>query len=292
MTYQKMLALQAYQKALEVREALNKGRKTPVCIYDVAQELEEKVEVRFVDNLNSLEGMYFKNLSLILVSSLRGYGRQAFTCAHELGHHVFGHGVGIDQVLDKPEFSDETDPKEYVANLFAGFLLMPEPAIIRAFEARNWKYRACRANEFYVIAGYFGVGYSTLIHHMWRTLNLLSGVQANKLLKVAPHEIRTQILGREIKEDLFLVDSTWTDRAVDIQVGDIVLTPAHTLSDKECIQPLEQHWEGKLFRGAKPGIGRMYDPRSGWAAYVRVCRRNYVGRSIFRHQEDPDYDTD
>jgi len=285
-----MLALQAYQKALEVRNSLNKGRKIPVCIYDLARELE--VEVRFVNDLTSLEGMYSKDSNLILLSSLRPYGRRAFTCAHELGHHIFGHGDRIDKVSDIPYIANEKDPEEYLADLFAGFLLMPKPAIIQAFEVRGLRFDTCQANELYAIAGYFGVGYSTLIHHMRRTLDLFSWSHADKLLKFAPQKIRTQILGRTVKEDLFIVDLNWTDRAIDIQVGDFILSLAQTINDKDCIQPVEQSQKGKLFRGVKPGVERVYDPRSGWAAYVRVSRRDYAGRSIFRNDEDPDYGTD
>jgi len=68
-----------------------------ICVYDVAQSLG--IEVRFV-GIPSLEGMYWKKSpATILLGAERPAGRQSFTCAHELGHHIFNHGNKIDGVL-------------------------------------------------------------------------------------------------------------------------------------------------------------------------------------------------
>lgn len=49
-------------------------------------------EVRFL-SLASLEGIYSPEPSpTIILGSERPAGRRAFTCAHELGHHIFNHG--------------------------------------------------------------------------------------------------------------------------------------------------------------------------------------------------------
>jgi len=36
------------------------------------------------------------------------------------------------------------------------------------------------------------------------------------------------------------------------------------------------------------GVGQLHDEQTGWSSYVRVRKRSYIGRSIFRHLEDPD----
>src|SRR5262245_24930968 len=268
------LTLQASNKALEARQHANIDRKVPICVYDLAHKLE--VEVRFANDMPSLEGVYRKNPEpLIIVSSLRPFGRQAFTCAHELGHHIFGHGDRIDEVVTKSEFRDESNLDEYIADRFASFLLMPKSAVTRAFKLRGWTPETCQAVEVYILAGYFGVGYRTLIYHMRSSLNLLSWAHAERLLSFTPKKIRTQILDRAVKEDIFIVDQHWTERAIDIQVGDFILAPRQTINDKDCVQLEEHHKQGKLFRGIKPGIDRLRDLTSGWSAYVRVSRREY-----------------
>lgn len=54
--------------------------------------------------------------------------RQRFTIAHELGHHVLGHGA---RFRDKAkEFTlSNYDPVEAEANRFAAALLMPDPLV-------------------------------------------------------------------------------------------------------------------------------------------------------------------
>jgi hypothetical protein len=59
----------------------------------------ESFRLRVTFSATSMEGFYFKPAN-ILVSSLRPVGRRAFTCAHELGHHWFGHGSTIDQLQE------------------------------------------------------------------------------------------------------------------------------------------------------------------------------------------------
>ncbi len=282
------LVMDAADAALRVRQSAGLGIWMPISIYDVAEELG--LEVRFVD-ISSMEGMYCKTATpFILVSSLRPSGRQAFTCAHELGHHIYKHGTRIDELVDRPTAKSRFDSEEFLADCFAGFLLMPKSAVSRAFASRGWDIRSCTPLQLYNIAGSFGVGYTTLIQHLSSTLNLLPRSRANELARISPKQIRSAQLGRETREDLVLVDTQWDGRAIDIQVGDLVQLPTDVVGEGMCVSLSEQGKEGLLFRGAVPGVGRFHQPSTGWSAIVRVSRRGYVGRGIFRHLEEADDD--
>ena len=85
MNDRRAIARQAMAAALRTRLSLGYGLEHAVCVYDLAEKLG--VEVRFLD-VPSMEGMYSSASSpTIIVSSLRPFGRRAFNCAHELGHH-------------------------------------------------------------------------------------------------------------------------------------------------------------------------------------------------------------
>src|SRR5260221_11353438 len=87
MERRRSLVMDAADAALRVGQSAGLGVWTPMCIYDVAEELG--LEVRFVD-ISSMEGMYCKTaIPLILVSSLRPSGRQTFTCAHEPSRPIY-----------------------------------------------------------------------------------------------------------------------------------------------------------------------------------------------------------
>ena len=268
--------------ALRTRRAVGYGLDHAVCVYDLAEKLG--VEVRFLD-LPSMEGMYSSAPGpTIIISSLRPPGRRAFTCAHELGHHKRGDGVEIDELFeqwDKPRF----DPKEFMADCFAGALLMPKMAVSKAFAVRGWCMEECTPAQASLISGYFGVGYTTLIHHLRSALQILPGTRAQELLRVNPRKAQSLLLGFQTPHNVVEVDAYWTGRTVDIEVGDFIFVRGGAQSEGACIEPSSDFEHGRLFRAAKPGIGRL-EASTAWAAFVRVSRRDYVGRSLYRHWEE------
>jgi len=167
---------------------------------------------------------------------------------------------------------------------------MPKSAVERAFAVRGWDLRSCTALQVYIIAGWLGVGYTTLLFHMVNTLHLIPLSWARELEKTPPRKIRAMYMRPDIKENLIIVDTHWSERAIDVQAGDFIQLPPGVLHEGDCVRSQEHNRSGHLFGAVFPGTGRFYHPITGWAAYVRVSRRNYVGRSIFRHLEDPDDD--
>ena len=157
------IARKATAEALRTRLRAGYGLDTPICVYSLAGCLG--IDVRFFD-LPSLEGMYYNSPKPhIILSSLRPPGRRAFTCAHELGHHSRGDGTSLDEMVEQWTGS-RFDPTEFFADCFAGALLMPKTAVERAFFLRRWEISECTPDQAYAIANYFGVGYSTLVHHL------------------------------------------------------------------------------------------------------------------------------
>ena len=274
----------AMAAALRSRLSAGYGLDHAICVYDLAEKLG--VEVRFLD-LPSMEGMYSSESSpAIIVSSLRPPGRRAFTCAHELGHHIRNDGVKIHELAeqrDKPRF----DPKELAADCFAGALLMPKMAVSKAFATRGWNMADCTPEQVFTVAGYFGVGYTTLVHHMRSALQILPDTRAEALLKVGPRKAQSLLLGLQTAETAVVVDSHWTKRAVDVEVGDLLIVQGESQSEGACLEPSSEVEHVRLFRAVRPGIGRV-EGRNGWAAFVRVARRGFVGRALYRHWEDSD----
>ena len=270
--------------ALRMRGSTGFALDEAICVYDLAERLG--IEVRFAD-IPSMEGMYYRaSEPAIILSSLRPSGRRAFTCAHELGHHSNGDGTSVDQLVGKPHRSD-FDAKEFAADCFAGALLMPKMAVQRAFTLRGWDIQECTSGQVYIVSSYFGVGYSTLVHHMRGALQLLPDAHAAALLKVSARKAQAQALGWESQDTVWIVDPHWTGRAVDVEAGDLVLVQGQPAFEGRCMAQVQNMKDGQLFRACRPGIGKFCDDK-GWSAFVRVSRRAFVGRSIFRHLEEGD----
>ena len=126
------LATQAMQAAAATRAKAKLDQVGPICIYGLCETLG--VAVRF-NNIN-MEGMYQRGIPpRIHLSARRPLPRRAYNCAHELGHHVFGHGSSIDELREDAKAQPWEDPKEFLADTFAGFVLMPIIGLRRAFAA-------------------------------------------------------------------------------------------------------------------------------------------------------------
>lgn len=67
--------------------------------------------------------------TMVFVQAINFPTRQRFTLAHEIGHHVLGHGAVLDE--QKQVGQDTGDPREQQANYFASDLLLPIVAVQR-----------------------------------------------------------------------------------------------------------------------------------------------------------------
>jgi Zn-dependent peptidase ImmA (M78 family) len=278
-----VLAQKAMLKSIEVRTQLGFGLNTPICIYDLCDKL--KVKVKFVDI--DMEGVYIKGEEpTILLSSLRPLSRRNFTCAHELGHHIFEHGSTVDELKEGVDESNTFSPDEFLVDTFAGFTFMPLIAVRKAFVSRGWDCTSAKPLQFFTIACSFGVGYATLIKHMTYTLKMISRLQASSLLKSSPKAIRTGILGQTSTAPLIIADLQWSLSILDAEVGSNLLLPSMAESTKDTITIQEELPLGRLFRANRPGIVRVYCPDSNWAIFVRISRFQFEGLSKYRHLED------
>jgi Zn-dependent peptidase ImmA (M78 family) len=282
----KEAARRALRNALETRRRVSVSKSQAICVYDVAEQLG--VEVIFRPE-NSLEGMYVKVAQTILIPSHRPAGRQSFTCAHELGHWLFGHGTHVDVIADLEDVGS-LDPEEQLVNTFAGYLLMPPWAVKEAFARRNWHPSDCTAMQLYTVAGQLGVGYETLAQHMRYSLHLLSQTQSEQLLRTTPKQLRRSLLGNDNTRHLLIVDRAWSKVAVDLQVEDIAILPAGTRLEGRSATVVGDSASGVLVEGRVPGVTRAESSDGSWATFIRVCRKDFIGRSVFRHLEDPDVD--
>ncbi|MGD0707117.1 MAG: ImmA/IrrE family metallo-endopeptidase [Anaerolineaceae bacterium] len=281
------IARNALKDALKFRLKNGGILTNPIDIFQFATKLG--IEVRFVD-YPSLEAMYIKdNPHRIIISSQRPNGRQVFDCAHELGHFYYGHGSKIDEFQNTDSKINKFDPEEFAADCFAGYLLMPKTLVEYAFTQRNLEIANCRDLDIYSIANWIGVGYNTLLFHMTTSLKLISFEKAKKLQLSTPKDIRERFIPNADNNSLIVVDYNWIGCAIDAQVGDYLLLPPEVLLAEKTATMFDKNSERIIFRAVKPGIGRFYSSCPPWAAYLRVSRKGYTGRSIFRHLEDAEY---
>lgn len=274
--------LDAAKKALRVRAESGANVGDPVDVYRIATGLG--LQVWFAD-IGSMEGVYSRTAECVILSSLRPRGRQRFTCAHEIGHHVYGDGDQFDELTDGRSEQRRGDPKEHRADVFAGQLLMPKSAVMRGFTLREADCRTCAAEQVYGVACWLGVGYTTLVHHMHLALRVIDRPRAEQLNRVKLPTIRGHLLGESPSAPLIAVDCHWHG-SIDGQVGDCLLLPPSTTAEGACVRVLRQTTIGTVLIAESPGLARISGTSFDGFRDIRICRKEFVGRLEYRFEQE------
>ena len=229
----------------------------------------------------------------IHLSARRPLPRRTYNCAHELGHHVFGHGSSIDELREEAKAQPWEDPKEFLADTFAGFILMPIIGLRRAFAVRGWTPETATPAQIFTVACDFIVGYTTLLTHLSAGVDMLPRSLAAVLERVTLKALRVEFLGALTPKPLIVADHHRAAPTLDAEVNTLILLPTGAMVTGGQFVFERDLPTGRLFRAVKPGICQA--TAGDWAVFVRVApvQKNepygYVGLAQYRHlEEDPD----
>lgn len=273
------LAREAVVAAVRLRSEQGYNPGIGLCPFDLADKIG--VSARLV-NYPTLEGMYSPSpKATILVNSERPAGRRRYSCGHELGHHIFGHGFKLDE-MDESN-SSSTSPEEILAQRFSGALLMPKIAIDSAFARRGWSPSTSKPEQFFIIAQELGVGYTTLLFHLELNLQLLSKQSASSMRDYSLPPIRAAVAGFVPSNDVFYVDKNWLKETIDVEVGDILITPEGSTLDGDCATVVTT--PKRHIAAIKQGMCFL-NLSDGKKIQLRISKRNFVGLARYRFLEE------
>jgi hypothetical protein len=160
---------------------------------------------------------------------------------------------------------------------------MPKLVVANAYSRRGWSPSTTSAAQAFIVAQDLGVGFTTLVDHMSKTLHLIDAATADGLRRKALPKLRAELLGHAVEHDLFAVDQHWGARPLDVEVGDLVMLPKGARVEGTCLVD-----DAGTFRAMRSGVGALLLPGRPGPITVRVSRREFVGRAQYRHLEDPD----
>jgi IrrE N-terminal-like domain len=281
MTQRLRLARTAARRALTFRVTNGLPLDSPCDIYELI--CRSGLDLQFVD-IPSLEGMYLDEpeCQRICVCAHRPAGRQRFTAAHELAHHIFQHGTQLDAVVQRGNSGQGVSDEELLADAFARYLLMPARAVHAAFRLRNIDPSDPRPVDVYVAACWLGVGYETLLNHMQLSLNILPLAGRQRLSKTGPKAIRSGLYGGRLSSDLWPLDGMWAGRRLHSQIGDVVLGLKSTSAGPNSPNSLLSRSECRAFTAV--GVGEVNALlEAGPIVRISISRLAYVGFYDYRY---------
>jgi len=280
------LSIRAAREAARLRSRLGIRPTSSLCPLDVADALGLLVRL---EALPSLEGMYAPSeQDTVLLGTERPWGRIRHTCGHELGHHMFQHGTSVDELC--AEHQGIWRAEEYLADRFSTALTMPKLAVADALRRRDWDVTKLSAEQAFVLAQDFGVGYRSFVSHAERSLRMIPSELANELRQQGRSlgHLRTTLAGFEIEHDVFVGDLYWGTRPLDIETGDVVVVPNDAFFVGVCAR-LASEPQSHLV-GIAPGEGQLMVRLRKEPIRVRVGRRGFTGLARYRHLEEPQDD--
>jgi Zn-dependent peptidase ImmA (M78 family) len=276
------LARDAMQASIRVRFDLGIGLEEPLCTYSACDRLG--VPVRFVDI--SMEGIYSQTpLPRILLSAWRPLVRRHFNCAHELGHHMYGHGFKLDELQASPETYDDHSPEEFLANTFAGHLLMPVLGIRRAFARRKVDALHAEPHQILAIACEFGVSYGALATQLKFCLNDINEPR-RKQLTAARTNLQRSMIGSYQGRGIMYLDEYFGACAIDVEENYLIVAPAGAVPSNHCVERLGNCAHGVVFKVAARGSVELVVPGTTWTVAVRATSANFIGLARYRFLEE------
>lgn len=198
--------------------------------------------------LRDLFGFYRRldEVAGIVVNTNHPASLQRYTAAHELGHHLLGHGFSLDEVRnidgargidDAREFEDVLaarsttevgDPlQEAAAQAFAGTFLMPIQVVNHALVARGFDRDHPRLGpaDVYELSLEFGTSYEATVTQL-AVLEKITWAQTREL-RLPPVTIKTSLAGgrrpQDARADVWLVHAGDSERDLPLRVGDEVV---------------------------------------------------------------------
>lgn len=275
----------AVKAAFSLRVSSGYALDRPCDVYELIAH--QGVILQFID-VPSLEGMYLDEpgVTRICVCALRPSGRQRLTAAHELGHRVLGHGTRLDAALELRDSVTESSVEERSADTFAHFLLMPPSAVQSGFRLRGYDPATPTPEQVYIVSGWLGVGFTTLIHHMRLSLGIIGYSEHMKLLRANLKKLKAMIVGQETTNDLWILDEHWDGTDVHMQWGDYV-TGLSNSSARDFLERISPLVGRPVFSANRVGECTAKLNPSG-SVKLRVSRRAFRGFYEFRYLEECD----
>ncbi|MQY27236.1 ImmA/IrrE family metallo-endopeptidase [Nocardia aurantia] len=267
----------ASMQAARLHQQMHTPYDRPVDVFGLTQRLGLWLATQPLDHTY---GFYLSEgpSAGIVLNSNHPETLQRYTCAHELGHHLLGHGSRTDDSNTVDRNSDDLALKELQAQVFAAALLMPAPLVNRTLQ-RLGITGVPGAPDIYAASRDMAVSYTAALWGLAQLKKLDFGL-LRALEKSGAKSAKDALRGgpavTDARADVWIVDNTDRD-AVHCRVGDEIhlhlpedLSTGHTWTIDHDTEPapapsalgMHLQWDGGTGLGMTPAAPAAVRPRS------------------------------
>lgn len=158
----KIYSEEIYPIALKMRRKIVEDNEVINNTFDKLEQLGIFL-LRFPSKSDNLSGFHIRksNIDCIYINSNTSLERQYFSCWHEYFHAVTGEGSGV-SYFNKIS----TDKIECKADLFAGYILMPENLLEQYISNNSININGLTYEDIIKMQHYFNVSYKAMIKRL------------------------------------------------------------------------------------------------------------------------------
>jgi len=215
----------ASMAAARLHARLGTDQTKPVDVFAVVQELGIWLTTQ---PLGSLYGFYLRQDGALGICLNAGHPEtlQRYTCAHELAHHVLGHGSSLDEGDDVDRWGGTSKVEERAAQVFAGNFLMPLGLVNRVMRRLGNYGTTLNAPQIYEISREMDVSFAAAT---WRLRSLDRIDEDTAVLAVrngaaaAKAQLRDGPPVSAARADLWTIQEVTGSSGFSCRVGDEIL---------------------------------------------------------------------
>jgi Zn-dependent peptidase ImmA (M78 family) len=225
MPSQKKILSDASMAAARLHARLHTDQTKPVDVFAVVQDLGIWITTQ---PLGSLFGFYLRqNGALgICLNARHPETLQRYTCAHELAHHVLGHGSSLDERDEVDGWGGTSSVEERAAQVFAGNFLMPLGLVNRVMRRLGLYGKPLSAPDIYQISREMDVSFTAAVWRL-RTLDRVDRETAEIAVQrgaaAAKEQLRNGPPVSATRADLWTVQEAPGSAEFSCRVGDEIL---------------------------------------------------------------------
>jgi len=225
MPSQRKVLSDASMAAARLHARLGTDQTKPVDVFAVVQELGIWLTTQ---PLGSLYGFYLRQDGALGICLNAGHPEtlQRYTCAHELAHHVLGHGSSLDEGDDVDRWGGTSKVEERAAQVFAGNFLMPLGLVNRVMRRLGNYGTTLNAPQIYEISREMDVSFAAAT---WRLRSLDRIDEDTAVLAVrngaaaAKAQLRDGPPVSAARADLWTIQEVTGSSGFSCRVGDEIL---------------------------------------------------------------------